>query len=204
MSRDVRGGLGSGRRCPASSPTRRRLLPTARLRARRSCRPGDRRLPRRHVPLAGRRRHPHRRCCVDRRPGGRRPSCSATRAWSTSPTGAPIRDSAPARRRCCRHCPRRCSRRQKVSASYWTLSIANVADTGGAGATGGSFTLGAGQRDVDLVRDVLATGERIASSPTATWPPCCSSPAAIAVAASDRWRLDRPRRRRSGDARWRA
>ena len=47
------------------------------------------------------------------------------------------------------------------SASYSTLSIANVADTGGAGATGGSFTLGAGQRDVDLVRDVLATGEAL-------------------------------------------
>src|SRR6187200_16382 len=47
------------------------------------------------------------------------------------------------------------------SATYWTLSIANVADTGGAGATGGSFTLDAGPRDVDLVRDVLATGEAL-------------------------------------------
>jgi hypothetical protein len=47
------------------------------------------------------------------------------------------------------------------SASYWTLLIANVADTGGAGATGGSFTLGAGQRDVDLVRDALAAGESL-------------------------------------------
>jgi hypothetical protein len=47
------------------------------------------------------------------------------------------------------------------SAAYWTLSIANVADTGGVGATGGSFNLAAGQRDVDLVRDVLATGEAL-------------------------------------------
>jgi hypothetical protein len=47
------------------------------------------------------------------------------------------------------------------SASYWTLSIANVADTGGAGAAGGSFTLAAGPRDVDLVRDVLATDEAL-------------------------------------------
>src|SRR5262245_7439402 len=45
------------------------------------------------------------------------------------------------------------------SAAYWTLSIANVAETGGVGATGGSYTLAAGRRDVDLVRDVLATGE---------------------------------------------
>jgi hypothetical protein len=45
------------------------------------------------------------------------------------------------------------------SASYWTLLIANVADTGGAGATGGSFTLDTGYRDVDLLRDVLAAGE---------------------------------------------
>src|SRR5262245_26149410 len=47
------------------------------------------------------------------------------------------------------------------SAAYWTLSIANVADTGGAGATGGSYTLTAGRRDVDLLRDVLATGETL-------------------------------------------
>ena len=36
---------------------------------------------------------------------------------------------------------------------------AGIADTGGAGATGNSFTLAAGFRDVDVVRDVLASGE---------------------------------------------
>jgi hypothetical protein len=47
------------------------------------------------------------------------------------------------------------------SATYWTLSIANVTQTGGAGATGGSFALDAALRDVDLVRDVLVTGETL-------------------------------------------
>ena len=46
-----------------------------------------------------------------------------------------------------------------ASAGYWTMSIASVADTGGAGATGNTFTLAAGFRDVDVVRDVLAGGE---------------------------------------------
>ena len=47
------------------------------------------------------------------------------------------------------------------AAAYWTLSIADVAQTGGAGATGGTFSLDAALRDVDLLRDVLATGETL-------------------------------------------
>ncbi len=47
------------------------------------------------------------------------------------------------------------------SATYWTLSIANVTQTGGAGAAGGSFSLDAALRDVDLLRDVLVTGESL-------------------------------------------
>ena len=47
------------------------------------------------------------------------------------------------------------------SAAYWTLSIADVAETGGAGATGGSFSLEAALRDIDLLRDVLVTGETL-------------------------------------------
>jgi Bacterial TSP3 repeat len=48
-----------------------------------------------------------------------------------------------------------------TTADYWTMSIADVARTGGAGATGGSFTLGAGLRDVDVLRDVLVTEESL-------------------------------------------
>jgi Bacterial TSP3 repeat len=48
-----------------------------------------------------------------------------------------------------------------ATANYWTMSIANVEQTGGAGATGGSFTLGAALRDVDVLRDVLATDESL-------------------------------------------
>jgi hypothetical protein len=48
-----------------------------------------------------------------------------------------------------------------TTANYWTMSIADAAQTGGTGATGGSFTLGAGLRDVDVLRDVLVTEESL-------------------------------------------
>ena len=48
------------------------------------------------------------------------------------------------------------------TARYWALSIGNAAQTGGEDASGASFTLDAGPRDVDLIRDVLATDESLA------------------------------------------
>jgi Bacterial TSP3 repeat len=47
------------------------------------------------------------------------------------------------------------------SAEYWALSIADAAQTDGVGASGANFTLDAGPRDVDLIRDVLAAEESL-------------------------------------------
>jgi hypothetical protein len=47
------------------------------------------------------------------------------------------------------------------TAEYWALSIGNAAQTGGEDASGESFTVTAGPRDVDLIRDVLATDESL-------------------------------------------
>ena len=104
--------------------------------------------------------------------------------------------SAPARRRCCRRCPRRCSRRHDGSASL--LDAVDRQRRRHRRRRRDRRQLHARRRTARC-RSWFATCWRRASRLATPRPrrrqPCCSSPAAIAVAASDRRRLDRPRRR---------